>query len=79
MKRFALFFACLALTVGMFGINADAATKTDEVVNYEITVDVNEDATLNMLYHIEWKVLDSDIYGPVTWLKIGIPNDYFVD
>ena len=48
----------------------------DEIVDYTITVDVNEDATLNMVYHIDWKVLDSTSEGPLTWVQIGIPNNH---
>ncbi|MCR5687444.1 MAG: zinc ribbon domain-containing protein [Lachnospiraceae bacterium] len=48
---------------------------TDEILNYTITVDVNKDATLNLNYHLDWKVLDSGSgIGPLTWMKIGIPN-----
>ncbi len=52
------------------------AAALDEILNYDITVDVNDDATLNMYYHIDWKVLDSDSEGPLTWVKIGIPNKH---
>ena len=54
------------------------AKDLDEILAYEITVDVNKDGTLNMLYHIEWKVLDSTSDGPLTWVKIGIPNKKYV-
>ena len=29
-----------------------------------------------MAYHIEWQVLDSTSEGPLTWVKIGIPNSH---
>jgi hypothetical protein len=50
------------------------AKDLDEIVNYTIKVDVNEDATLTMTYHIDWKVLDSTSEGPLSWVLIGIPN-----
>ena len=50
----------------------------DEIVNYQVKVDVNEDATLHMVYHIEWKVLDSKSEGPLSWVLIGIPNKHYV-
>ena len=56
------------------GTDAHASTPTDEILNYDITVDVNEDATLHITYDISWLVLDSDDAGPLTWVKIGIPN-----
>ena len=55
-------------------IAAHARGDLDEILNYTVTVDVNADGTLHMVYHIEWKVLDSDSDGPLTWVKIGIPN-----
>lgn len=58
---------------------AKASGNLDEIVDYEITVDVNQDGTLSMKYHIEWKVLDSDSEGPLTWVKVGIPNSHYLD
>ena len=71
-KKFALLLALL-LTVLLIPTRPAAAKATDEIIKYTVTVDVNDDATLNMLYHIEWKVLDDSI-GTVSWLHIGIPN-----
>ena len=52
---------------------------TDEILNYTIMVDVNQDATLNLSYHIDWKVLDSGSgIGPLSWMKIGIPNSHVI-
>lgn len=50
------------------------AKELDEIQDYEIKVDVREDGTLDMVYHIEWKVLDSTSEGPLEWVKIGVPN-----
>lgn len=54
------------------------AADLDEIVNYNITVIPNQDATLNIYYDIDWLVLDSDSEGPLTWVKIGIPNSHTV-
>ena len=51
----------------------------DYILNYKITVDVNDDATLHMVYHIDWQVLDDTTDGPLTWLVIGIPNSHCRD
>ena len=52
-----------------------AANPTDEILDYEITVDVDQNTARTLIkYHIEWKVLDSDKAGPLEWLKIGIPS-----
>nr|MCR5830130.1 hypothetical protein [Lachnospiraceae bacterium] len=53
--------------------DAHASSPTDEILNYTINVDVNDDATLKMVYHLEWKVLDDSI-GKVEWVDIGVPN-----
>ena len=50
----------------------------DEILDYRITVDVNEDATTTLEYHLDWKVLDSTTDGPLTWVRIGIPNSHYV-
>ena len=53
-----------------------ASTPTDEITDYEITVDVYDDATLYIKYDISWLVLDSDDLGPVSWVQVGIPNSH---
>ena len=50
------------------------AKDLDEIQTYYITVDPRDDGSLDMLYEIEWKVLDSTTEGPLEWVKIGIPN-----
>lgn len=75
------FLLCLclfALMVHVFTQKVYASGDLDEILNYEITVDVNEDATLHMVYQIDWKVLDSDSEGPLNWVNIGIPNRHYV-
>ncbi len=73
----ALALAALAITIPL--TRAQAATgDLDEIINYTITVDVNDDATLDMVYHIDWLVLDSTSDGPLTWVRVGIPNKHYV-
>ena len=68
-----LFTAVLlaAFRISSFRAFADA---TDAIRNFTVTVDVNEDASLEMLYHIEWEVLDDETYGPLEWIDLGVPN-----
>lgn len=66
--------AAVLLTVIISAVPVHAAA-TDEILNFTITVDVNEDASLNMTYHIEWKVLDDSI-GELEWIDLGVPNKY---
>lgn len=58
-------------------LKGKAAADTDEILDYSITVDVNQDATLTITYDILWKVLESDDAGPLSWVKIGIPNNRY--
>ena len=62
-----------------FAMNAKAADPTDEIEQFLITVDVQEDASLLMTYHIDWKVLDDVEYGPLEWVNIGLPNSHHSD
>ena len=52
------------------------AADLDEIINYTTTVSPRDDGTLDIKYHIEWKVLDSTTEGPLEWVKIGIPNQH---
>lgn len=56
-------------------LTAQADTKLDEIETYNITVDMEDDASMDITYHIDWKVLDDTREGPLSWVKIGIPND----
>ncbi|MHB1454774.1 MAG: hypothetical protein ACYCYM_12595 [Saccharofermentanales bacterium] len=51
-----------------------AASYLDEIQVYNITVDMRPDGTMDLVYHLEWKVLDDRSEGPLEWVKIGIPN-----
>ena len=83
-RSFKFSFGILLSFIVLFALFFNLPLKTsakgdlDEIVNYEITVDVNDNATLTMLYHIDWKVLDSTSDGPLSWVLIGIPNDHYV-
>lgn len=74
MKKILSVLASLVLVAAVaFPVTGVKAKPTDEILNYTITVDVNDDATLSMLYHIEWKILDDSI-GDLDWVQVGIPN-----
>ena len=72
--RSILFAAAILLSLAVPAISA-AAKATDEIIDYSITVDVNDDASLDMVYHIDWKVLDDSI-GMLEWIDLGVPNKY---
>ena len=69
---------CLCLICCLLPRAAHAASPTDEILTYQISAEVNEDATVNLTYHLEWKVLESDGIGPVEWVNIGIPSSNYV-
>ncbi|HBJ18538.1 MAG TPA: hypothetical protein DDY70_02165, partial [Clostridiales bacterium] len=57
-------------------LRAQASGNLDEILKYEVTVKPRPDATLDITYRIRWKVLDSDVEGPLSWVKIGVANMY---
>ena len=60
--------------ITIFSASSVYAAPLDEILDYEITADMNEDATVKLTYHIEWKVLNDTFEGDLSWVKIGIPN-----
>jgi hypothetical protein len=60
------------------GIKASAGDY-DRILLYETDIVVNEDATLNIKYHIKWKLLEpleNTSEFKVFWVKIGVPNNH---
>lgn len=72
----ALFAAFVMMVTSLISATDVSAKHLDEILKYEITVNVNDDATLDMIYEIQWKVLDSKSEGPLEWVKIGVPNKH---
>ena len=71
--------ACLVVLFSIFTIsllNVKASLFIDEIHNYEITVNPNSDGTLDMEVYIRWEVINDKIDGPLTWIKVGIPNKF---
>lgn len=50
-------------------------TPLDYIHNYEITVNPNDDGTLEMDYYLKWEVLDEG-NGGVSWIVVGVPNRF---
>ncbi|MBO4903225.1 MAG: hypothetical protein J5518_10565 [Lachnospiraceae bacterium] len=74
-KLFKVLGTIMICLVACFGMQRSANAKPlDEIENFIITVKVNDDASLDMTYHLDWRVLDSDSEGPLTWVQIGAPN-----
>ncbi len=67
-----MFFAILLINTKTY------AQDLDEIVNYVVTVEPRmNDGTLDIIYEITWKVLDSTTEGPLEWVSIGTPNSNF--
>lgn len=71
---FAIILGCIICTM-LLPANA-ASTPLDEIQDYTITVNMRPDGTMDIKYHIEWKVLDDTSEGPLEWVKIGNPNKH---
>ena len=56
-----------------------AAADLDEIENYYVTVDVRKDASADITYQVEWRVLDDTSEGPLEWVKIGLANRHADD
>lgn len=67
-------YMILFVILAMVPTNAFARDPLDEIQNYQIQVDMRPDGTMDIRYHIEWKVLDDTSEGPLEWVKIGCPN-----
>lgn len=78
-KRFLFFWGlCVAIIGFSFLMINLSSHDLDEILNYEIIVNPNvNDASLDIVYDITWKVLDSTTQGPLTWVQIGTPNEFF--
>ena len=70
-------FAVIVTVLSLIPNNKVQAKALDEIRDYKIYATVNDDATVTLLYHVEWTVLDSDSEGPLTWVKVGIPNSHY--
>lgn len=76
-KKFLVFSMLFACLIGIVVLPANAASEPlDEIQDYTITVHMRPDGTMDIRYHIEWKVLDDDSEGPLEWVKIGNPNKH---
>ena len=70
-KLIVLFALCLCLLpLSAF------AKDLDEIQNYGVSVQLREDGTADLTYHVDWLVLDDKTEGPLEWVKIGIPNQH---
>ncbi len=68
--------AALLLLLLVLAIPAAAPIPLDEIKSYVITVDMRQDGTMDIKYHLEWTVLNDTREGALIWVQIGIPNSH---
>ena len=74
-----LLICCLVFVLALlFSAKVVKATKgLDEIEEYIVTVEPDfHDGSLKMNISLTWKVLDDKTDGPLTWIKVGVPNCY---
>ncbi len=79
MKKIYFLFSIIfvILFLGVFQ-STTYAVDLDQIENMTVTIDPRmNDASLDIQYEITWKVLNSTIEGPLTWVQIGTPNSSF--
>ena len=73
MKKIYFLFSIIfvILFLGVFQ-STTYAVDLDQIENMTVTIDPRmNDASLDIQYEITWKVLNSTIEGPLTWVQIG--------
>ena len=80
MKRRHLLLTSLLVIVLLFTLlsgkeNVSASNDLDVIKKYIVTVEPDfHDGSLKIDIELLWKVLDDETDGPLTWIKIGVPN-----
>lgn len=73
-KRIFALLLALSLVLALASPAALAAGNLDEITRYDVTVSLRDDGSADLMFDIDWKVLDSSSEGPLEWVKIGVPN-----
>ena len=77
--RILKYVVCLAFTIAFLSVSQNVkAAHLDQIHDYSMWVNINEDATVDIIYDITWEVLDSDSEGPLSWAQVGIPNKHYL-
>ncbi len=75
-KRFFTFGLIITTVLTfLFSGNVQAA-GTDEIRNYIISIDPQDDGSLINTYTIDWCVISNDA-GPLEWFYLGLPNEHY--
>jgi len=74
MKKIIIATLLMISALCLFSTVALAAEPLDRIHEYVITVTPQADGTLFIDYYIKWEVLNDKREGPLTYVKIGVPN-----
>ncbi len=73
MKKILILF-CIILS-SIFVACEEEFRPLDEIHEYSITINSNDDGTLNMLYYLKWEVLEEGD-GGVDFITVGVANRF---
>ena len=74
-KLMLLFLLSFVLLFSFINKTEAKSDDLDRIDSYVITVDPNfTDGSLDIRIDITWTVLNDTSEGPLSWVKIGIPN-----
>lgn len=76
MKKKGLFIIILLLCLAFLSVKkVNGASDLDLIEKYDITIEPDfHDGTLRIKVELVWHVLDDKTNGPLSWIKIGVPN-----
>lgn len=69
--------ALVAVVGSLIAYNWWCSRPLDRIQDYQVDVAVQQDGTMNIVYHLRWEVLDSDREGALSWVKLGMGNEDF--
>ena len=72
-KKLVFLSVIIFIVLCIFSVKTYAA-DLDVIKSFIINASPRENGTVDFSYQIKWKVLDSTSEGPLTWVKIGLPN-----
>lgn len=66
----------IAIQIGLIILGCAYQPKPQDVIHqYNVTVDPQEDGSLDIEYHLVWEALDQS--EELTWVEIGMPNSNY--
>lgn len=77
MKKILVFITLLlSIIVTTSSNNLKAYGDLDYIHEYIVQVNPRKDGTLDLQVYLKWEVIDSSSEGPLSWIRVGVPNCY---